>query len=287
MRPLIRAALLGTGNIGSDLGLKLAQDPEFHLSAVAGRRSTSPGFRRLADISEFATDRGLEGILDSQVDFDVIFDATSADSHRANWSLLHALDRYAVDLTPSRIGTPTVPGILGASSKNLSMITCGGQASVPLVAAISKSCSSVAYVEVSSSIASRSAGPATRINLDDYIAATQDAAKLASGAEAAKAILILNPVEPPTLMRTTVQMEVSDLDKNMMMEELNDVLCKVQSYVPGYEFAYEPLVEGNLVSVTVKVTGAGDFLPTWAGNLDIITAAAVRTARDVVLGEAA
>lgn len=278
--PAIKAAILGTGNIGVDLGIKLSKDPRFQLVGVAGRRKDSAGYRRLDPLSSFATPNGLEGLLGILDATDIIFDATNAEAHRRHWEVLQHLSPKVIDLTPSRIGAPTVPGVLSPESQNYSMITCGGQSALPLINAITRHCASVSYVEVSSSIASRSAGPATRINLDDYILATQNAARAVSRAADAKAILILNPVEPPTLMRTTVQMNVQDPSMQSISHAVTNAVESVHTYVPGYELAVPPHLDDGLLTLTVKVTGAGDYLPPWAGNLDIITAAAVATAAE-------
>ena len=281
----MKVAIIGTGNIGIDLAEKILRESDLELFAIAGRRASSPGLARFEGKVPHLTPEGLEGLEPWLDEIDIFFDATSADSHREHWLKLDTLGKYVVDLTPSRIGAAFVPGVLGHDNQptkplhNMSMVTCGGQASTPMVAALAKHAVSVNYVEVSSSIASRSAGPATRANIDDYIRATENAALLASGATTTKAILVLNPVEPPTIMRTTVHLKGELDDLTGLEDTVRDAVDAVRSYVPGYRLLVPPTREApDVVTVTVGVAGAGDYLPPYAGNLDIITAAAVKTA---------
>lgn len=284
----MKVAIVGTGNIGIDLAEKILREPELQLVALAGRRSNSPGLTRFEGRVKHLTPEGLEGLVPLMGEIDAIFDATSADSHREHWEILEGLGKYVIDLTPSRIGAAFVPGVLGAETQpnkgkdNFSMVTCGGQASTPMTAALAQHVLKPEYVEVSSSIASLSAGPATRANIDDYIRATENAARLASGAPVAKAILVLNPVEPPTIMRTTVHIKGQLGDLQELEKTVTDAANRVREYVPGFQVLVPPHKEGtDVLSVSIGVTGAGDYLPAYAGNLDIITAAAVKTVLDL------
>lgn len=285
---MIRAAIIGTGNIGIDLAEKMLREEGIDLVAMAGRRDNSPGLARFAGRVPHLTSGGIEGLEPYFDEIDVFFDATSADSHREHWVTLEKLGKYVVDLTPSRVGAAFVPGVLGHDDQplkpdlNLSMVTCGGQASVPMTAALAQHAISVDYIEVSSSIASLSAGPATRANIDDYIRATENAAQLASGAKVAKAILVLNPVEPPTIMRTTVHLKGTLGDLTHLDETVRQAVEKVRGYVPGFRLLVPARQQAeDVLTVSIGVEGAGDYLPSYAGNLDIITAAAVRTALDL------
>lgn len=284
----MRAAIIGTGNIGIDLAEKILRDGSLELVAMAGRRANSPGLARFEGRVPHLTSDGIDGLEPYFDEIDVFFDATSADSHREHWVALEQLGKYVVDLTPSRVGAAFVPGVLGHRDQplkpqfNMSMVTCGGQASVPMAAALARHAVGVEYVEVSSSIASLSAGPATRANIDDYIRATESAVQIASGAKSAKAILVLNPVEPPTIMRTTVHLKGELGDISGLADTVRDAVDVVRSYVPGFRIVVPPRQHAtDVLTVSVGVEGAGDYLPPYAGNLDIITAAAVKTALDL------
>jgi acetaldehyde dehydrogenase len=285
----IRVAVIGSGNIGADLGEKLLLDDRFELFAMVGRNSLSSGLKRFENRAKVIISNGfseLENYLDA---FDGIFDATSAFSHLEHWNFCQKNKKWAIDLTPSKIGVPLVPALVGPDSvmklsngfvANYSMITCGGQSSAPLVKAFSDNAESVLSVEISSSIASLSAGPATRLNIDQYVDTTENLAKLITRCDNAKAILVLNPAEPPVMMRTTVTISATRINLPAIRRELSTMETTVQSYVPGYSIVVEPhLLSANTVVATAKVTGAGHFLPSYAGNLDIINSAAIETAK--------
>ena len=284
----MRAAIIGTGNIGIDLAEKILREDGLELVAMAGRRANSPGLARFEGRVPHITADGLEGLAPFFDEIDIFFDATSADAHHEHWVTLKELGKYVVDHTPSHIGAAFVPGVLGHANEpskpdfNMSMVTCGGQASTPMVAALARHAESVEYIEVSSSIASLSAGPATRDNIDEYTRATENAAQLASGAKVAKAILVMNPVDPPTIMRTTVHLKGQIGDITGLDETVRKAVEAVRNYVPGFRLLVPPVRHAaDVLTVTVGVEGAGDYLPPYAGNLDIITAAAVKTALDL------
>lgn len=285
----IRTAIIGSGNIGTDLCERLIMDRDFQVSAFIGRRTDSSGLQRLTGKVPTLSE-GSTSLKECLEDLDCIFDATSANDHKELWTnLLANSGKLVIDLTPSQIGIPIVPVLVGKiesmnlkdiSTLNLSMVTCGGQSSAPVVYAIARHCSNVLEVEVSSSIASLSAGPATRRNLDQYIKSTEELSTLLTGCQNAKAILVLNPADPPILMRTTVHVRAESFNIGDVIQEVNYFVKEVQKYVPGYEVAVAPhAIEPTVVSATVKVKGAGHFLPEYSGNLDIINAAAVESAR--------
>ena len=284
-----KVAIIGTGNIGVDLCARLMKNSHFEVVAFVGRRSDSPGLMKFKDYVKFTIPTGITGLLEISSDFDGFFDATSAFEHARHWEVLKPLNKWAVDLTPSQVGLPMVPELIGVSDKfriqkdtfaNYSMVTCGGQSSAPLVHAISKYSEQVLEIEVSSSIASKSAGPATRLNIDQYIESTENLTRLIANCEHVKAILVLNSAEPSVMMRTTVHAKILRYDLVAIKEEVKLIASKIKNYVPGYDVVVEPYISSlNTVSATVKVTGAGHYLPSYAGNLDIINAAAVETAR--------
>lgn len=290
-----KVAIIGTGNIGSDLCARLIQSKEFEVVAFVGRRPDSPGLVKFRDSVTYSISNGIAGLIEIIDEFEGFFDATSAFEHLKHWEILKQHKKWAIDLTPSKIGTPMVPELIGHSDKflingkecmNYSMITCGGQSSAPLAHAIYKYSTRIRNIEVSSSIASRSAGPATRLNIDEYIESTENLVKHITNCNNVKSILVLNPAEPPIMMRTTVQVEVANCDLDAIKQELKSIVDKVKKYVPGYEVVVEPYFSSkNIISTTVKVSGAGYFLPTYAGNLDIINAAAIETARRYILAK--
>lgn len=289
MRSVIRVAVIGTGNIGTDLCERILLNPDFELVAFIGRRPNSPGLDKLRGRIRHTMSEGLDSLASVWSEIDGLFDATSAASHRLHWTEAQRAGKFVVDLTPSHLGRPIVPVLIGKTPQmdlegnfcaNYSMVTCGGQSSAPLLHAMATHAAGIQEVEVSSSIASLSAGPATRDNLDEYIAATENMARQITGCNATKSILVLNPAEPPVMMRTTVHLRVDRIDLNAVNREIASLFPRVSEYVPGYELVVEPhMLDPHVASATVKVAGAGYYLPPYSGNLDIINAAAVETAR--------
>lgn len=284
----IRVAILGTGNIGADLCFRMLRDPRFEVMALVGRRENSPGLNMFKGDVKHCISNGIEGLIPFVDEIDGVFDATSAFDHKEHWDRLAGYGKWMMDLTPSKIGRPVVPVLLNKThsmslqkdiSSNYSMVTCGGQSSAPLLHAITSNSTGIREVEISSSIAALSAGPATRLNLDQYIDSTEALSSLISGCGKVKAILVLNPAEPPVMMRTTVNVDVDFCDVEKSKISARSMIAEVQKYVPGYELVVEPYMQSqNTISATVKVTGAGYVLPEYAGNLDIINSAAVETA---------
>jgi len=281
MEHKLKVAILGTGNIGTDLLVKVKRSPFLECSLFAGRNMASLGMQKAVNLGVPLSNKGIQAIIENPSCCDLVFDCTSALSHYEHAPILEKLNKICIDLTPSNMGLMCVPAINVdecLSAHELNMITCGGQASTPIAYAIGKVHDDVEYIEAVSSIASRSAGPATRLNLDEYISTTQRGLAFFSGAKRTKAILILNPANPCVHMQTTVFAKVA----KPRMEELNgavaDIVRRVRSYVPGYRLVVDPVLEGGRIVVTARVTGLGDYLPEYAGNLDIINCAALAAA---------
>ena len=275
-------AVLGSGNIGTDLLLKLLRSPVLEPIIVAGIDPQSEGLAISRSHGVATTSDGIDGLLRDAPDARIVFDATSARAHVRHAPQLKQAGVIAIDLTPAARGPYVVPVVnLGAHSTapNVNLISCGGQATVPIVAAAAR-VAPVEYAEIVSTIASKSAGPGTRQNIDEFTETTAAGLVSVGGAARGKAIIILNPAEPPILMTNTIHMRI--LAAQERQRELRDSLLEmvrdVASYVPGYRLRAEPVFDGDRVSVYVEVAGAGDYLPVYAGNLDIMTAAAVATA---------
>lgn len=277
----LRVAVLGSGNIGTDLLVKALRSPFLKCGVFIGRNLSSPGMSKAVKLGVMVSDESI-GFIEKNPDCcDLVFDATSALDHRRHAPILDRLGKIVVDLTPAQVGVMCSPAVNideALQSRNINMITCGGQASIPLAYALALSHKKINYIEVISSIASRSAGPATRRNLDEYIHTTEDALKHFSGAGTAKAILNLNPAQPCVNMQTTLLAQVDEPDMNAYRLHLGAVVKNVLRYVPGYEILVGPTMENGRVVVMARVRGLGDYLPAYAGNLDIINCAAVAVA---------
>jgi len=279
----LKVAILGTGNIGTDLLVKVLRSPHLDCGAFIGRNLTSSGMMKALSLAVPVSADGIKYIIDHPNCCDVVFDATSARSHYDHAPILEKLNKRVIDMTPSKIGLMSVPSVNLAeciNSLNVNMVTCGGQASIPIAFAIGQTQLGVDYIEVVSSISSRSAGPATRQNLDEYIKTTEDGLKQFSGALRTKAILNLNPAEPCVDMQTTIFAKVKDPDMPKLNERLSVLVKDVQKYVPGYEVILGPIFDNDRIVVMVRVRGLGDYLPTYAGNLDIINCAAIAMAEE-------
>jgi acetaldehyde dehydrogenase len=279
-----KVAIVGSGNIGTDLMYKLRRSESLELTWMVGVVPDSDGLRRARELGYEATHLGIEELLRHPEDFDVVFDATTASAHRRHSELLAAAGKRVIDLTPAALGPYVVPVVNGrahVTRANVNLITCGGQATTPVVAAISRVCP-VPYAEIVSTVASKSAGPGTRQNIDEFTETTARGLVEVGGAQQGKAIIILNPAEPPILMRNTVYARVSpDADRDRIVESVETMVASVQQYVPGYRLKAAPMVDEGKVTVLLEVEGAGDYFAPYAGNLDIMTAAAVRVGEDV------
>jgi len=276
----LRVAIIGSGNIGTDLLMKVERSPVLELVGVAGIDPDSAGLRLARERGHTVTDQGLAGLLELVAEIDLAFDATSAAAHPEHARLLAARGIRSVDLTPAAIGPAVVPPVnltAHGDAREINLITCGAQATIPIVAALS-SVADVTYAETVSTISSRSAGPGTRQNIDEFTTATARGLETIGGAREAKAIIILNPADPPIMMRNTIYAEVADPDSAAIEAAVAAAVEGVAAYVPGYRLLMAPLIADGVVTVMVEVEGAGDNLPAYAGNLDIMTAAAVRVA---------
>jgi len=281
----IKCALIGPGNIGTDLLAKLQRSPVLEPVWMVGIDPESDGLKRARELGIKTTADGVDGLLPHVLadGVQIAFDATSAYVHKANSDKLNALGVLMIDLTPAAIGPFCVPPVnliehVGKGEMNVNMVTCGGQATIPMVAAVSR-VQPVAYGEIVATVSSKSAGPGTRKNIDEFTRTTAGAVEKVGGARRGKAIIILNPAEPPMIMRDTVHcLTETEPDQAKITESIHAMIKEVQKYVPGYKLVNGPVFDGNRVSVFMEVEGLGDYLPKYAGNLDIMTAAAARTA---------
>jgi acetaldehyde dehydrogenase (acetylating) len=276
-------AILGSGNIGTDLLIKAMRSSRLNCVAFIGRNYNSPGMARARSLNVPCSDQSINYICEHAKEIDLVFDATSAKDHLVHAPILRNLGIKAIDLTPAKVGPLCVPAVNkkeSLSAANINMVTCGGQASIPIAYAIGQTQKNVEYIEVVSSIASKSAGPATRMNLDEYINTTETGIKLFSGTSKAKAILNLNPAVPCIDMQTTIFARVDSPDIPALECAMVPIIADIQSYVPGYRVIVGPLVENDRIVVMVKVRGRGDYLPEYAGNLDIINCAAIEMAEE-------
>jgi acetaldehyde dehydrogenase len=282
----VKVAILGSGNIGSDLMFKILREPgHMELALLTGIEPQSEGLARARSMGIHTSHEGIQPILDDS-DIKIVFDATSAHAHVRHAKLLREAGRIAIDLTPAARGPYVIPPVnLGAHIKepNVNLITCGGQATIPLVHAVAR-VTPVPYAEMVSTIASLSAGPGTRQNIDEFTFTTARGLEVIGGAKQGKAIIILNPADPPILMRNTIYVLLGseEVDREAIVASVEEMVAAVQIYVPGYRLKNEPVFEvretpegrKTLVIMLLEVTGAGDFLPPYAGNLDIMTASA-------------
>ncbi|MFF3031211.1 acetaldehyde dehydrogenase (acetylating) [Streptomyces rubiginosohelvolus] len=298
-----KVAVIGSGNIGTDLMIKILRLSEsLEIAAMVGIDPASDGLARARRLKVATTHEGVDGLvrLDEFADVEIVFDATSAGAHRHHDEVLRSLGRRVVDLTPAALGPYVVPPVNGEAhldAPNVNMVTCGGQATIPIVAAVG-AVTPVHYGEIVASISSRSAGPGTRANIDEFTETTSSAIQKVGGAARGKAIIVLNPAEPPLIMRDTVYCLVGACDDAAVTASVEDMVARVQAYVPGYRLKqkvqFERVADDDplrsllpagtrsddaaKVSVFLEVEGAAHYLPAYAGNLDIMTSAALRTA---------
>jgi acetaldehyde dehydrogenase len=280
----VPCAILGSGNIGTDLMAKLDGSGALELVAVVGIDPDSDGLTR-ARVAGFETSAdGIDWIVANRDGIELVFEATSAGAHKANAPKLAAAGIQCIDLTPAKIGPGVVPVVNLADhhdAPDVNLITCGGQATIPMVAAVS-AVTRVPYAEIVATIASKSAGPGTRANIDEFTRTTAAGVAEIGRAERSKAIIVLNPAEPEIMMRNTVFCELPpDADRGAIAASVEQMAARVTEYVPGYRLRTEPVFDNGRVAIFVEVEGAGDYLPTYAGNLDIMTAAAVRVGEEL------
>ena len=300
-----RVAIIGSGNIGTDLMIKIMRlSKVLEMGVMVGIDPQSDGLDRARRMGVATTHEGIDGLLAMPefADIEIVFDATSAGAHKRNSELVLAAGKRMVDLTPAAIGPYVIPPVNGEAcldAKNVNMVTCGGQATIPIVAAVNR-VAKVHYGEIVASIASKSAGPGTRANIDEFTETTSQAIMDVGGASRGKAIIVLNPAEPPLIMRDTVYCLCEDADQEAIRASVEAMVAEVQSYVPGYRLkqavqfehigSNQPLripeMDGSFtglkVTVFLEVEGAAHYLPAYAGNLDIMTSAALKTAEKIV-----
>ncbi|WP_455231272.1 acetaldehyde dehydrogenase (acetylating) [Geopseudomonas aromaticivorans] len=285
MSKKLKAAIIGPGNIGTDLVMKMLRSEWIEPVWMVGIDPESDGLKRAREFGLKTTAEGVDGLLPHVIadDIRVAFDATSAYAHAENSRKLNELGVLMIDLTPAAIGPFCVPPVnlkehVGKLEMNVNMVTCGGQATIPMVAAVSR-VQPVAYGEIVATVSSRSVGPGTRKNIDEFTRTTASAIEKVGGAKEGKAIIIINPAEPPLMMRDTIHcLTESEPDRDAITASVHAMLAEVQKYVPGYRLKNGPVFDGNRVSIFMEVEGLGDYLPKYAGNLDIMTAAGLRTA---------
>lgn len=281
----IKCAIIGPGNIGTDLIYKLKRSPVLEPVWMVGIDPTSEGLVRAREMGLKTTDKGVDGLLPHVLadGVQIAFDATSAYVHKSNSDKLNALGVLMIDLTPAAIGGLCIPPVnlkqhAEAQAMNVNMISCAGQATIPVVNAVSR-VQSVGYAEIIASTASKSIGPGTRANLDEFTYTTSGAIEKIGGARKGKALIVVNPAEPSMIMRNTIYCLTDEApDQKKITESILQMIGEVQKYVPGYRLVNGPVFDGNKVGVWMEVEGLGDYLPKYAGNLDIMTAAAARTA---------
>ncbi len=279
----IKVAIIGSGNIGTDLLFKLERSNVLEVTAMIGIEPDSDGLKIANERGYRVFSNGIQGIVENPDIAEIVFDATSAKAHEEHAKVLKEMGILAIDLTPAANGPFFCPAVSTKQTyidlANVNMITCGGQATIPIVHAINE-VADVSYGEIVATISSLSAGPGTRANIDEFTITTRRGIEEVGGADRGKALIILNPADPPILMRDTVYCEVKHMDEVAIRRAINEMVESVNSYVPGYRLRQEPLFEGNRVTVFIEVEGAGDYFPAYAGNLDIMTAAALRVGED-------
>ena len=276
-----RAAIIGSGSIGMDLMYKAMRSRHLDLKMVVGRSLASEGLARARELGIGTSAEGIEFLAHHASGIDIVYDATSAQSHRVNEQFFRKANLLAIDMTPAKIGAICVPSInldSIANERNVNLVTCGGQASIPLAYAIAQAFESLEYIEVASTIASDSAGLATRENINQYILTTEQALRHFSGAGRSKAVLNINPAKPGINMQTTVFAKGSYESLEKVQASVRQMVARVQRYVPGYQVVLEPIESMGYLTMSVTVRGSGDYLPAYAGNLDIINCAAIAVA---------
>lgn len=278
----IKVGIIGTGNIGTDLLIKIQRSDCLVCSIFTGRNHDSDGIKLARNLGVKTSVESVNAIMNDPDSCDIVFDATSAAAHQYNAPILNKLGKFVIDLTPAQVGRFCVPVInMGEcleDSANINLVTCGGQATIPIAHAIAQAHPETEYLEIVATIASKSAGMGTRNNIDEFTETTSEALGFFTGIKRTKAIIILNPAEPPVIMRNTIYALIQQPDMKKIREKVAAVERAIQSYVPGYKVILSPIFENGRVSTIIEVTGCGDYLPPYAGNLDIITCASVEIA---------
>lgn len=278
----LKVGIIGTGNIGTDLLYKSLKSDKIEPTLFMGKRNDSEGIQIAKRLGIPTSINSIEALIHHPEQCDLVFDATTASAHYEHARILKRLGKKVIDMTPARVGKMCIPAINAQdclNEDNINMVTCGGQASVPIIKAVSTAMNGrVRYAEVIATIASKSAGIGTRNNIDEFTQTTKDAIIQIGKVNNAKAIIVLNPANPPITMHNTIYLDVENPDMPRISDSVHYMVKKVQKYVPGYAISLEPTLENGHVVVMVQVTGAGDYLPAYAGNLDIISCAGVKMA---------
>jgi acetaldehyde dehydrogenase len=278
----IKVGIIGTGNIGTDLLVKVQRSKVLECGMFAGRNPDSEGVKRAEAMGVRTSTESIRAIDADPNCCDIVFDATSAKIHLMHAPILKKLGKFTIDLTPAQVGKMCVPVInLEECLKldNVNLVTCGGQATIPIAYAIKQVQPDVEYIEIVASISSKSAGPGTRVNVDEFTQTTREALSHFTGVPNTKAIIILNPADPPVIMRNTIYARTSGTFKEAeLIAAIHAMVKKIQAYVPGYRLVQEPVAESGRFTTMIEVVGLGDYLPAYSGNLDIITCAALNIA---------
>lgn len=282
---MIKAGIIGTGNIGTDLLLKILKTNYIYPVIFSGRRMNSDGIKIAQNKGIQVTDQGINYFIDNPNCCDIVYDCTSAADAIQHAKIFKSQGIKVIDLTPAKVGPLCVPSINSSiilNQSNVNMITCGGQASMPMLNLISKYCNNLEYIEVVSQIASKSAGMATRVNVDSYIHTTERAIREFTGCNDCKVILNLNPAEPCVDMQTTMFIKFKTIDFNGLVKEIYNKVEELQKYIPYYELVLPPVINDDILVLSIKVKGSGDYLPEYAGNLDIINCAAIEITKNLL-----
>lgn len=281
----IKAGIIGTGNIGTDLLLKILKTKEIFPVIFVGRRMDSDGIKIAQSKGVNVSDQGINYFINNPKCCDVVYDCTSAADAIEHAKIFEDQGIKVIDLTPAKVGPLCVPSInsqIILKETNVNMITCGGQASMPMLNLISKYCDNLEYIEVVSQIASKSAGMATRINIDSYIHTTERAIREFTNCNNCKVILNLNPAEPCVDMQTTMFIKFKTINFSSLVKEIYKKVEELQKYIPYYELVLPPVINEDVLVLSIKVKGSGDYLPEYAGNLDIINCAAIEITKNLL-----
>lgn len=277
----LKVGIIGSGNIGCDLLVKIQRSEYLECSLLMGRNLDSKGMQFAQSKGVKITDKSIDALVKNPELCDIVFDATTASSHKIHAPILKKMNKFTLDLTPSLIGKMCIPTINGEeclNESNINMVTCGGQATVPIAKVISDIHPDVEYFEIVASIASKSAGKGTRDNIDEFTQTTKDALMKFTGAKSARALIIVNPAEPPILMNNTIYATLKNPKIDELTQKIKETEKKLKKYVPGYSVKLGPIYENGVLTVMIQVIGLGDYLPEYSGNLDIITCSSVAMA---------
>lgn len=279
----IKVGIIGTGNIGSDLLKKIIRSDFLECGIFTGQNPKSEGIKRARSFGVMTSSESIKAIENNPELCDIVFDATTAKAHILHSTILKKMNKFVIDLTPSKLGTMCIPVINMnecLDKQEISMVTCGGQVTIPIIKSVTDLYPETKYAEIVGSISSKSAGIGTRNNIDEYTQTTKDAIEKMTNVKEAKAIIILNPAEPPITMHNTIYIDSKKPNLKLISKNINDITKRIQEYAPGYKITLGPIHTGDKIIIMVDVVGIGDFLPPYAGNLDIINSAAITAAEN-------